>query len=182
MLHFHKLAQYYAAFSCCTVMRINACLCAPPLACIHSRTYSNSLSLTLVHTHIHSNTPAFAPVHTRVHSLTPVESMCREWVSALVNECASLCVEDSVVVLSFSACCRLSRSASESPEGYPSASQPGLTEPSPFSRFAEKKRQHAEKRTKTLRSIIRRSNTVKGTPSLLIFSPLKALVVMPGCR
>ncbi|XP_077511031.1 rab5 GDP/GTP exchange factor-like isoform X1 [Amblyomma americanum] len=61
---------------------------------------------------------------------------------------------------------RLSRSASESPEGYPSsASQPGLIEPSPFSRFAEKKRQHAEKRTKTLRSIIRRSNTVKESVS-----------------
>ncbi|XP_077511037.1 rab5 GDP/GTP exchange factor-like isoform X2 [Amblyomma americanum] len=60
----------------------------------------------------------------------------------------------------------LSRSASESPEGYPSsASQPGLIEPSPFSRFAEKKRQHAEKRTKTLRSIIRRSNTVKESVS-----------------
>lgn len=61
---------------------------------------------------------------------------------------------------------RLSRSASESPEGYPSgAAQPGLIEPSPFSRFAEKKRQHAEKRTKTLRSIIRRSNTVKESVS-----------------
>ncbi|XP_077557217.1 rabaptin-5-associated exchange factor for Rab5 [Haemaphysalis longicornis] len=62
---------------------------------------------------------------------------------------------------------RLSRSASESPEGSTtggSAAAPPQ-EPSPFSRFAEKKRQHAEKRTKTLRSIIRRSNTVKESTS-----------------
>lgn len=62
----------------------------------------------------------------------------------------------------------LSRSASESPEGSAAGSAPqssGPNEPSPFSRFAEKKRQHAEKRTKTLRSIIRRSNTVKESTS-----------------
>lgn len=56
---------------------------------------------------------------------------------------------------------RLSRSASESPEATCTPQQP-LAESAPFSRFAEKKRQHAEKRTKTLRNIIRRTNTVKG--------------------
>uniref|UniRef100_A0A224ZB08 Vacuolar assembly/sorting protein vps9 n=1 Tax=Rhipicephalus zambeziensis TaxID=60191 RepID=A0A224ZB08_9ACAR len=76
---------------------------------------------------------------------------------------------------------RLSRSASESPEGYPSASQPGLIEPSPFSRFAEKKRQHAEKRTKTLRSIIRRSNTVKESVSSKDFQ-LSSLESNPAAK
>ncbi|KAL1482567.1 hypothetical protein MTO96_033712 [Rhipicephalus appendiculatus] len=75
----------------------------------------------------------------------------------------------------------LSRSASESPEGYPSASQPGLIEPSPFSRFAEKKRQHAEKRTKTLRSIIRRSNTVKESVSSKDFQ-LSSLESNPAAK
>lgn len=62
---------------------------------------------------------------------------------------------------------RLSRSASESPEGSTTGGSAAVPaqEPSPFSRFAEKKRQHAEKRTKTLRSIIRRSNTVKESTS-----------------
>lgn len=61
----------------------------------------------------------------------------------------------------------LSRSASESPEGSTTGGSAAVPaqEPSPFSRFAEKKRQHAEKRTKTLRSIIRRSNTVKESTS-----------------
>ncbi|KAM7312575.1 rab5 GDP/GTP exchange factor isoform X1 [Ixodes scapularis] len=59
---------------------------------------------------------------------------------------------------------RLSRSASESPEAT-GGSQSGLAELAPFSRFAEKKRQHAEKRTKTLRNIMRRANTVKESPS-----------------
>ncbi|XP_064460855.1 rab5 GDP/GTP exchange factor-like [Ornithodoros turicata] len=51
---------------------------------------------------------------------------------------------------------RLSRSASESPEA------PAMA---PFSRFAEKKRQHAEKRAKTFKNIIRRTNTLKESSS-----------------
>lgn len=35
----------------------------------------------------------------------------------------------------------------------------------PFSRFAEKKRQHAEKRAKTFKNIIRRTNTLKDSSS-----------------
>lgn len=84
ILHFPKLVSYYTAISCCTVMRVNACMCALPLAHTHSCTYSSSPTVThthwnssptSVHTCVRPKTPALTPVHTRVNSLASVHSL-----------------------------------------------------------------------------------------------------------